>query len=86
VISNRLLPHGDEISLRTWRRESENTLFARYYGYTYPTAGCHGAPLEKPCPCMIEWVKGTKHKAAGCNGCNGTGRIRLDAPNRRDVP
>jgi hypothetical protein len=38
-------PTDDEITLRTWRGESEDTVFARYFRYSYPTRGLHGAPL-----------------------------------------
>jgi hypothetical protein len=80
-----LRPRGDSVPWRTWRNESVDEL-RRRGAHFYPKPGCHGAPLERECPCMIEWVKGTKHKAAGCDLCNGSGRIRLDAPNRRNVP
>lgn len=39
-------PTGDEIPTRTWRAESDNVAFARYFRYTCPTRGLHGAPLH----------------------------------------
>jgi RecJ-like exonuclease len=83
-----LEPTGDEIPLRTWRRESDNAVFARYYRYSYPTQGCHGVRLTVAC----QTCNGTGNVPvsmlyAKCGHCDGTGRVLMtDAPNRRDVP
>lgn len=66
-----LRPVNDSLPLRTWRNEP------RLLPYLYPEAGCHGAPLERECPC---WG------AVACMQCNGSGRVRCDAPNRTDGP
>jgi hypothetical protein len=75
-----LRPVNDSLPLRTWRNER------RVGPYCYPEAGCHGAPLERECPCD---GTGTVHDYGGpfdCGYCGGSGRIRCDAPNRTDGP
>jgi hypothetical protein len=78
-----LRPAGDSVSYLTWRGQAWHDRFDRIHAY--PTQGCHGAPLERECSGQGRSESGF-HWFSCDGGCNGTGRIRLDAPNRRDVP
>jgi hypothetical protein len=81
----QLRPIGDSISWRTWRTAvGVSEIGPVDPGHHYPTQGCHGAPLERECPTCAHWRANSY--AVACRHCNGSGRIRLDAPNRRDVP
>lgn len=81
-------PTGDEIPLRTWRREPEGAVFARYFRYTYPTPGLHGAPLTTQCNwCAAARYCDMRTASAACKPCGGSGRVLIDdAPDRKDIP
>jgi hypothetical protein len=77
-----LRPSGDSVSWRTWRTAAQDNANDR--GRGYPAEGCHGAPLERECETCAHWRANSY--AVACRDCHNTGRVRLDAPNRRDVP
>lgn len=74
-----LRPIGDSLPLRTWRGHLMTT------PHRYPAEGCHGAPLEGPCPRQAGSHLDVCH-VVRCTECNGTGRVPLDHPNRTDMP
>lgn len=82
-----LRPVGDSLCWQTWRKPGA---VSHWPGHSYPTEGCHGAPLERECP-TCEGLGLTDYDfwagySPNCGTCAGRGRVRLDAPNRRDVP
>lgn len=58
-----LVPAGDDLVVRDWRDGRETR-------HVYPTRGCHGQPLTRPCPELHE------EEGAYCHRCRGTGVVR----------
>jgi hypothetical protein len=78
-------PTGDSLPVSTWRGEDVYRVHVLRHREHYPTQGCHGAPLERECPCGAP-KQSVFYVNEWCGVCRGTGRMRLDAPHRRDVP
>jgi hypothetical protein len=79
-------PTGDSLPVSTWRGEDVYRVHVLRHREHYPTQGCHGAPLERECVICLGSGRDWQYVDNDCGECNGSGRIRLDAPNRRDVP
>jgi hypothetical protein len=78
-----LRPVNDSLPWRTWRTLEHDMQVVRPRYLPYPTEGCHGAPLDAPCPRAV--FVDVCH-TVGCDQCHGTGRVRADHPNRTDMP
>lgn len=85
-----LRPIGDSLPRKTWREAARYITPGRGYQHSYPTEGCHGAPLEPPACKYCEGGQVDGGMFGGevydCPECQGT-RLLFDGyPNRTDMP